>query len=58
MASIPPLELGAIPQPASRAWDRLRDELLTILGDDLIAIWAHGGTLASRQPRAADRTPT
>jgi hypothetical protein len=54
MASIPPLELGAIPQPASRTWERLRDELLTILGDDLIAIWAHGGTLASRQPRAAD----
>src|SRR5439155_2994405 len=37
------------------AWRRLRDELRAILGDDLVAMWAHGGTIAAgRQPRAAD----
>jgi hypothetical protein len=38
-----------------RAWDRLRDELRAMLGDDLIAMWAYGGTIAAgREPRAAD----
>ena len=43
-----------IPEPARTAWLRLRDGLRDILGDDLVAIWAHGGTLASAQPRQAD----
>ena len=43
-----------VPEPARTAWLRLRDGLRTILGDDLVAIWAHGGTLASTQPRSAD----
>jgi Domain of unknown function (DUF4111) len=43
-----------VPEPARTAWLRLRDELRDILGDDLIAIWAHGGTLASTPPRQAD----
>jgi Domain of unknown function (DUF4111) len=40
-----------IPEPARTAWLRLRDGLRDILGDDLVAIWAHGGTVASTQPR-------
>ncbi len=43
-----------IPEPARTAWLRLRDGLRDILGDDLVAMWAHGGTLASTQPRQAD----
>ena len=43
-----------VPEPARSAWLRLRDGLLDVLGDDLVAMWAHGGTLASTQPRAAD----
>jgi streptomycin 3"-adenylyltransferase len=43
-----------VPEPARTAWLRLRDGLRDILGDDLVAIWAHGGTLASTQPRQAD----
>ncbi len=43
-----------IPEPARTAWLRLRDGLRDILGDDLVAIWAHGGTLASSEPRQAD----
>ena len=43
-----------IPEPAKAAWLRLRDGLQPILGDNLVAIWAHGGTLASAQWRNAD----
>ena len=43
-----------IPEPARTAWLRLRDGLQAILGDDLVAMWAHGGTLTSTQPRQAD----
>lgn len=43
-----------IPEPARTAWLRLRDGLRAILDADLVAIWAHGGTLASTHPRPAD----
>jgi len=43
-----------VPEPARTAWLRLHHGLQAILGDDLIALWAHGGTLASPQPRPAD----
>jgi len=43
-----------IPEPARTAWLRLRDGLHEILGDDLVAMWAHGGTVASARPRQAD----
>jgi hypothetical protein len=47
--------LDDISDDARTAWSRLRDELRAILGDDLVAMWAHGGTIAAgRQPRAAD----
>ena len=44
-----------LPETAKVAWLRLRDELLAILGDDLVAIWAYGGTVAVEwPPRSAD----
>jgi aminoglycoside adenylyltransferase-like protein len=43
-----------IPEPARTAWLQLRDGLHDILGDDLVAMWAHGGTIASARPRQAD----
>jgi len=45
---------GQIPEPARTAWLRLRDGLHEILGNDLVAMWAHGGTVASARPRQAD----
>jgi hypothetical protein len=49
------ITLDDVADAARRAWNRLRDELRAILGDDLVAMWAHGGTIAAgRQPRAAD----
>ena len=49
-----PVAPDRVPEPARTAWLRLRDGLLDILGDDLIAMWAHGGTLTSKEPRQAD----
>jgi hypothetical protein len=47
--------LEQLPNVARDAWIRLRDELVAILGDDLVAMWAHGGTTAlDGPPRAAD----
>lgn len=42
--------IEAIPEPARTAWLRLRRELKTILGVDLAAIWAYGGTTAPGGP--------
>ena len=51
-ASVP---LEDLPAVARDAWIRLRDELVAILGDDLVAIWASGGTTAvGGPPRSAD----
>lgn len=47
--------LEQLPEVPRLAWTRLRDELLAILGDDLVAIWAYGGTTAvDGPPRSAD----
>jgi hypothetical protein len=47
--------LEQLPEVARLAWTRLHEELLAILGDDLIAIWAYGGTTAiDGPPRSAD----
>jgi hypothetical protein len=43
--------LDEIPEAARVAWVRLRDELHDILGNDLIALWAHGGTTLPDRPR-------
>lgn len=42
--------LDLIPEPAREAWQSLRDELRSILGDDLVATWAHGGSTSSGDP--------
>jgi hypothetical protein len=45
-------ELGETPRTA---WLALRDDLSSILGDDLVAVWAHGGTTAVEDgPHRAD----
>jgi hypothetical protein len=47
--------LEQLPDVPLGAWTRLRDELIAILGDDLVAIWAYGGTTAlDGPPRSAD----
>lgn len=47
------VSLDEIPEVARIAWVRLRDELRVILGDDLVALWAHGGTTFPDRPRRA-----
>jgi len=34
-----------LPAGPRAAWTRLRDDLVRILGDDLVAMWAYGGTI-------------
>jgi hypothetical protein len=47
--------LDAFPEHARKAWLDLRDELRRILGDNLVAIWAHGGTtVVADEAHAAD----
>src|SRR5918992_3284910 len=49
------VSLEALPERARAAWLALADALRGILGDDLVAIWAHGGTIAINDaPHAAD----
>ena len=45
------VSLDEVPEVARVAWIRLRDELRVILGNDLVALWAHGGTTFSDLPR-------
>ena len=44
------VRLDQLPDAARDAWTQLRDELLAILGDDLVAMWAYGGTTAIEAP--------
>jgi hypothetical protein len=47
--------LDDLPPTTKTAWLRLRDELHAILGEDLVAIWAYGSTIAPDRPhRSAD----
>jgi hypothetical protein len=49
------VRLEQLPEVARFAWTRLRDELIAILGHDLIAMWAYGGTTAvDAVPRSGD----
>jgi hypothetical protein len=49
------IALDGLPETPRVAWTQLRDELRAILGDDLVAIWAYGGTIAPEPPlRPAD----
>jgi hypothetical protein len=62
-----PVSLDALPATARGAWQDLTDALLRVLGANLTAVWAYGGTIsAADEPHAADldtyvlvaRTPT
>jgi hypothetical protein len=44
------VSLDEIPEVSRLAWLRLRDELQLILGDDLVALWGHGGTTFPDRP--------
>lgn len=44
------VSLEKLPPSARTAWLALRDELNGILRDDLVAIWAYGGTVAVDDP--------
>jgi hypothetical protein len=47
--------MNELPEVAGAAWMRLRDRLLEILGDDLVAIWAYGSVVGNDRPhRPAD----
>ena len=41
------IPIEGVPGVARTAWMRLRDELVAILGDDLMAVWAFGGTASA-----------
>jgi hypothetical protein len=45
------IPLSDLPDLAARAGVRLRDEVLAVVGDDLVAVWLHGGTTFSDRPR-------
>ena len=52
MAGVP---LRDLREPGRTAWIGLRDELRAILSDDLVAMWAYGGTIAvDGPPRGGD----
>lgn len=42
------IALEGVPPVARDTWAQLRDELVAILGRDLVAIWAYGGTASAR----------
>lgn len=51
----PNFSLNDVPETARTAWTRLGDALQSILGDDLVAIWAYGSVIGSDRPqRPAD----
>ena len=47
MAGVPPHDVSDV---ARDAWLSVRDDLRRILGDDLVAVWAHGGTISGTNP--------
>ena len=44
------LRIDDLPATARRAWLDLRDRIVSVLGDDLVAMWAHGGTVSVGDP--------
>lgn len=44
------IPLREVRQSAQIAWSHLGDELLSIVGDDLVGMWAHGGTTSVDGP--------
>jgi hypothetical protein len=49
-ATVTDLALEELPGVARTAWLSLRDALLSFLDRDLIAMWAHGGTVSTVEP--------
>ena len=45
-----PIKIDDLPEAAAAASLRLRDELLAILGADLVSAWVHGGTTFADRP--------
>lgn len=41
------IPIEQVPARARHAWTRLREQLVALLGDDLIAMWAYGGTVSA-----------
>ena len=41
------IPIEGVPERARHAWTRLRDQLVSILGDDIVAAWAFGGTVSA-----------
>ena len=55
MTDLSSIHLDDVPERARVAWVRLRDELQSILGHDLVAIWAYGSVIGPDRPqRPAD----
>jgi aminoglycoside adenylyltransferase-like protein len=52
-AAVVGIAVEKLPSSARTAWLALRDELLNIVGDDLVAMWAYGGTTAVDDPAHA-----
>jgi hypothetical protein len=47
------IALRDLPPTARAAWSELRDQLRALLGDELVAMWAHGGTTSIGDPAHA-----
>ena len=47
------VSLQDLPPTAQAAWSDLRDRLRTVLDDELVAMWAHGGTTSIGDPSHA-----
>lgn len=48
--SVAGISLEQLPPSARAAWSDLRDRLQATLGDNLVAVWAHGGTTSIGDP--------
>ena len=48
--AMPGILPSALPPIARAAWAALHDRLLDLLGDRLVAVWAHGGTTSGSTP--------
>lgn len=51
--AVVPVSIDDIPAPAAAASRKLRDAVLSILGDDLVGMWLQGGTTFPDRPRQA-----
>jgi hypothetical protein len=52
-ACVADVPTSGVPPAVRAAWSDLRDRLVTTLGDDLVAMWAHGGATVGSDPAHA-----